>query len=73
MSSDSHGGNLAPFWILGLEAKLSKEGIKPILLYDSKAANKMDDDIFLAWMRLTLCQNENNQAKIKQENSLSFK
>lgn len=33
----------------------------------------MDDDIFLAWMRLTLCQNENNQAKIKQENILLSK
>ena len=72
-NSDSRGGNLAPFWILGLEAKLSKEGIKPIFPYDSKVANKMDDDIFLAGMRLTLCQNENNQAKIKQENIFSFK
>ena len=44
-----------------------------IFPYDSKVANKMDDDIFLAGMRLTLCQNENNQAKIKQENILSFK
>lgn len=27
----------------------------------------MDDDIFLAWMRLVLCQNENNQAKLSRK------